>query len=335
MQRLSKMVTSRSWLLIKHFEGFPKHSDFKLVQRQLPEIKNGEVLLEAQFFSVDPYMRPYSQRSLKEGDLMMGTQVARITESKNPNFPVGGYVVSNSGWTTHSISNGAGLVPLLPEWPEKIPKSLALGTLGMPGLTAYFGLLDVCLMKNGETVLVNAAAGAVGSVVGQIAKIKGGKVVGCAGADDKVAYLKEIGFDEVFNYKTVPSLEEALKKASPNGYDCYFDNVGGEFSSIALLQMKMYGRIAVCGAISEYNDLETSKGPYVQFPLISKELRMEGFLVHRWIKRYDEGLKQLLAWILEGKLKYREHITNGFENLPAAFMGMLRGENTGKAIITV
>ncbi|XP_078532700.1 prostaglandin reductase 1-like isoform X3 [Lissotriton helveticus] len=329
------MVASRSWLLIKHFEGFPKQSDFKLVERQLPDIKNGEVLLEALCFSVDPYMRPYSRRALKEGDIMMGTQVARIAESKNPTFPVGGYVVSNAGWTTHSISNGTGLTPLLPEWPEKIPKSLALGMLGMPGLTAYFGLLDVCSMKNGETLLVNAAAGAVGSVVGQIAKIKGGKVVGCAGADDKVAYLKEIGFDEVFNYKTVPSLEEALKKASPDGYDCYFDNVGGEFTSIALLQMKRFGRIAVCGAISEYNEQETAKGPYVQVPLVMNELRMEGFLVNRWIKRFDEGLRQLLAWILEGKLKYREHITKGFDNMPAAFMGMLRGENTGKAIITV
>ncbi|XP_069486946.1 prostaglandin reductase 1 [Ambystoma mexicanum] len=329
------MVVSKSWLLIKHFEGFPKSSDFKLVERELPKIKNGEVLCEALCFSVDPYMRPYSQYSLKEGDIMMGTQVARIVESNNSAFPVGGYVVSNAGWTTHSISDGTSLTPLLPDWPEKLPKSLALGTLGMPGLTAYFGLLEVCLVKDGETVLVNAAAGAVGSVVGQIAKIKGCKVVGCAGADDKLAYLKEISFDEVFNYKTVPSLVEALKKASPDGYDCYFDNVGGEFSSVALFQMKYFGRIAVCGAISTYNDLEVSKGPYVQFPLVAKELRMEGFLVHRWKKRYDEGLRQLITWVLEGKLKYREHITKGFENMPAAFMGMLKGENTGKAIINV
>uniref|UniRef100_A0A672TLP4 Prostaglandin reductase 1 n=1 Tax=Strigops habroptila TaxID=2489341 RepID=A0A672TLP4_STRHB len=258
-----------------------------------------ELLLESVFLSVDPYMRPYSQRNMKEGDIMIGTQVARIVESKNPDFTVGVFVVARSGWRTHFISDGKDLRALPPNWPESLPRSLALGTIGMPGLTAYFGLLEVCKMKSGETVLVNAAAGAVGSVVGQLAKIWGCKVVGCAGSDDKVAYLKKIGFDEAFNYKTVASLDEALRKASPDGYDCFFDNVGGEFTTVAINQMKTYGRIALCGAISQYNDSVPQKGPYVQMPMIFKELQMEGFIVSRWNNRWEEGLNTMLKWVME------------------------------------
>ncbi|XP_051645479.1 prostaglandin reductase 1 isoform X2 [Manacus candei] len=273
------MVTAKAWVLKKHFEGFPKTSDFDLTEIKLPNLKDGELLLESVFLSVDPYMRVYSRTVMKEGDIMIGTQVA--------------------------------------------------------SLTAYFGLLEVCKMKPGETVLVNAAAGAVGSVVGQLAKIGGCKVVGCAGSDDKVAYLKKIGFDEAFNYKTVKSLDEALRKASPDGYDCFFDNVGGEFASIAINQMKKYGRIAVCGAISLYNDSVPQKGPYMQVSMIFKELQMEGFLVTRWNNRREEGVKALLKWVMEGKVKYHEQVTEGFENMPMAFIGMLKGENLGKAVVKV
>ncbi|XP_069048552.1 prostaglandin reductase 1 [Lepisosteus oculatus] len=327
------MVRAKTWTLRKHFEGFPQDSDFELKEQELPEPKDGEVLLEAVFLSVDPYMRPYSKVRMKEGDVMIGSQVAKVLESKDPRFPVGSYVVSNCGWRTHSICTGEQLEALLSNWPENIPKSLALGTVGMPGLTALYGLTEVCEMKPGDVVLVNAAAGAVGSVVGQIAKIKGCKAVGCAGSDSKVAYLKEMGFDEAFNYKTVSSLEEALKKASPEGYDCFFENVGGQFSTVALEQMKPFGRIAVCGCISVYNDVTPQTGPYVHPQLLFKQLRMEGFLVYRWKHKNEESLKQLMTWVKEGKLKYREHITAGFANMPRAFMGMLKGENTGKAIV--
>ncbi|NXD13181.1 PTGR1 reductase, partial [Nothocercus nigrocapillus] len=279
--------------------------------------------------------RPYSKREMKEGDIMIGAQVARIIESKNPAFVVGSFVVAHAGWRTHFISNGSDLHAFPTTWPESLPRSLALGPVGMPGLTAYFGLLEVCKIKPGDTVLVNAAAGAVGSVVGQLAKIRGCKVVGSAGSDEKVAYLKQIGFDEAFNYKTVTSLEEALRKASPDGYDCFFDNVGGEFASVAIHQMKKYGRIAVCGAISLYNDLVPQKGPYIQYPMIFQELHMEGFIVYRWNNRWEEGQKALLKWVLEGKIKYHEQITQGFDNMPAAFIGMLKGENLGKAIVKV
>ncbi|CAI9594188.1 unnamed protein product, partial [Staurois parvus] len=258
----------------------------------------------------------------------------RVTESKHPEFPVGGYHVVFAGWTTHFISDGQGLRALL-SWPESLPKSLALGAIGMPGLAAYFGLLEICSLKEGDVVLVNCAAGAVGSVVGQIAKIKGCKVVGSAGSDEKVVYLKEIGFDEAFNYKTVNSLEEALRATSPEGYTCYFENVGGKFADAALQQMRDFGRIAVCGAISMYNDAVPPSGPSIHPTILLKQLRMEGFIVTRWKNRFEEGEKQLLQWVLEGKLKYHEHITNGFENMPAAFMGMLKGENIGKAIIKV
>ncbi|KFV68616.1 Prostaglandin reductase 1 [Dryobates pubescens] len=329
------MVTAKAWALKKHFEGLPKTNDFELKTIELPKLKDGELLLQSVFLSVDPYMRPYSRRDMKEGDIMIGTQVARVVESKNPAFTVGAFVLADRGWRTHFISDGKGLYFLPSPWPESLPRSLALGTVGMPGLTAYFGLLEVCKVKPGETVLVTAAAGAVGSVVGQIAKIAGCKVVGCAGSDAKVAYLKKIGFDEAFNYKTVASLDEALRKASPDGYDCFFDNVGGEFSSIAVNHMKKYGRIAVCGAISQYNTTVLQKGPYIQPPMIFKELRMEGFIVSRWNDRREEGLKALMKWIMEGKVKYHEQVTEGFANMPAAFIGMLQGENLGKAVVKV
>ncbi|XP_008511600.1 prostaglandin reductase 1 [Equus asinus] len=327
------MVHAKTWILKKHFEGSPTNSNFELKTVELPPLKNGEVLLEALFLTVDPYMR-IAATKLKEGDVMMGQQVARVVESQNSAFPTGTIVLAHSGWTMHSISDGKALEKLPTGWPDTLPLSLALGTVGMPGLTAYFGLLEICGVKGGETVMVNAAAGAVGSVVGQIAKLKGCKVVGAAGSDEKVAYLKKIGFDVAFNYKKVESLEETLKKASPDGYDCYFDNVGGVFSNTVICQMKKFGRIAICGAISTYNRTgELPPGPPPE-NMIYQQLRMEGFIVTTWQGEVREkALKDLLKWVLEGKIQYHEHITEGFENMPAAFMGMLKGENLGKAIV--
>ncbi|KAM4849546.1 prostaglandin reductase 1 isoform X1 [Urocitellus parryii] len=327
------MVLAKRWTLKKHFSGSPTNSDFELKTAELPPLKNGEVLLEALFLSVDPYMR-IASRKLKEGDLMMGEQVARVVESKNSAFPKGTLVQAYLGWTTHSISDGKGLEKLPTDWPDSLPLSLALGTVGMPGLTAYFGLLDICGVKGGETVLVNAAAGAVGSVVGQIAKLKGCKVVGAAGSDEKIAYLKKVGFDVAFNYKTVKSLEETLKKASPDGYDCYFDNVGGEFSNVVIPQMKTFGRIAICGAISTYN--RTGLPPPGPPPeaVIYQQLRMEGFIVTRWQGDVrQKALKDLMTWTSEGKIQYHEHLIEGFDNMPSAFMGLLKGENLGKTIV--
>ncbi|XP_004458561.1 prostaglandin reductase 1 [Dasypus novemcinctus] len=327
------MVHAKSWTLKKHFEGSPTSSNFELKTTELPPLKNGEVLLEALFLTVDPYMRVASKK-LKEGETMMGEQVARVVESKNSDFPKGTVVLAFSGWTTHSISDGKGLEKLLTDWPDTIPVSLALGTIGMTGLTAYFGLLEICGVKGGETVMVNAAAGAVGSIVGQIAKLKGCKVVGAAGSDEKVAYIKKLGFDVAFNYKTVESLGETLKKASPNGYDCYFDNVGGEFSNTVISQMNKFGRIAVCGAISQYNSTRPPPPGPCPVTVIFQELRMEGFVVNRWQGDVrQKALKDLLKWVMEGKIQYREYIIEGFENMPAAFMGMLKGDNVGKTVV--
>uniref|UniRef100_H2LTU0 Prostaglandin reductase 1 n=1 Tax=Oryzias latipes TaxID=8090 RepID=H2LTU0_ORYLA len=309
------MVQAKSWILLKHFDGFPKDSDFEVKVEELPEPRDGEVLLEAVFLSVDPYLR--------------------VIQSKNSAFPVGSHVVSSCGWTTHSISDGKDLTPVMADWPKDVSLSLALGAIGMPGLTALYGVEEVLDLKEGETLLVNAAAGAVGSVVGQIAKIKGCKVVGSAGSEAKVAFLKELGFDEAFNYKTVSSLEEALRKASPDGYDCFFENVGGHFSTAAIQQMKNFGRIAVCGSISLYNDTTPQTGPYQHLTMITKQLKMEGFMQSRWTHKHPESLKRLMAWFKQGKLQCREHVTKGFENMPAAFMGMLKGDNTGKAIVAV
>uniref|UniRef100_A0A671FUT4 Prostaglandin reductase 1 n=1 Tax=Rhinolophus ferrumequinum TaxID=59479 RepID=A0A671FUT4_RHIFE len=308
------MVHAKIWTLKKHFEGNPTNSNFELKTVELPPLKNGEVLLEALFLTVDPYMR--------------------VVESKNSAFPTGTIVLAYSGWTTHSISDGKELEKMPAEWPDTLPLSLMLGTVGMTGLTAYFGLLDICGAKSGETVLVNAAAGAVGSVVGQIAKLKGCKVVGAAGSDEKVAYLKKLGFDFAFNYKTIESLEETLKKASPDGYDCYFDNVGGEFSNTVITQMKKFGRVAICGAISTYNRTRPlPPGPSPEI-IIYQQIRMEGFIVIRWQGDVrQKALKDLLKWVSEGKIQYNEYVIKGFDNMPAAFMGMLKGDNLGKTIV--
>uniref|UniRef100_W5N7A0 15-oxoprostaglandin 13-reductase n=1 Tax=Lepisosteus oculatus TaxID=7918 RepID=W5N7A0_LEPOC len=321
------MVRAKTWTLRKHFEGFPQDSDFELKEQELPEPKDGEVLLEAVFLSVDPYMRPYSKVRMKEGDVMIGSQVANVSSQEHRAVYRPATEVYSSNMPTNSWSVTE--EPSSPTWPEPFPFACFR-------LTALYGLTEVCEMKPGDVVLVNAAAGAVGSVVGQIAKIKGCKAVGCAGSDSKVAYLKEMGFDEAFNYKTVSSLEEALKKASPEGYDCFFENVSC-FSAREITQLCSDLRcIGVeCKIIFTFFDNIKARcsGPYVHPQLLFKQLRMEGFLVYRWKHKNEESLKQLMTWVKEGKLKYREHITAGFANMPRAFMGMLKGENTGKAIV--
>ncbi|KAK3554115.1 hypothetical protein QTP70_019208 [Hemibagrus guttatus] len=259
----------------------------------------------------------------------------KVVQSRNPHYPVGSYVVANCGWRTHSLFDGSDLRMIHSDWPKDMPMSLSLRTIGMPELTALYGLEEICKIKAGETLLVNAAAGAVGSVAGQIAQIKGCRVVGCAGSEEKVSYLKELGFDYAFNYKTNSSLKDTLLEVAPQGYNFYFENVGGEFSRVALTQMKEFGRIAVCGNIATYNDTKLQTGPYIHTLMNIKQLRMEGFKVNRWMHKDHDSLQRLLDWVKEGKLQCREHVTEGFDNMPAAFMAMLKGPNTGKAIIKI
>lgn len=264
----------------------------------------------------------------------------RVLESKNSEFPEGSTIFGQFGWRTHKVLNPTELQKktfqdcyILPNCPGH-PASLGLGLLGMPGNTAYFGFLGLCEPRAGETVVITGAAGAVGTLVGQLGKMKGCRIVGFAGSDDKCKWLEsEYGFDKAINYKSA-NLHKQLKEAAPNGIDCFFDNVGGEVSSMILNRMNDYGRISVCGAISSYNN-EIPKVPAVQSVLVFKQLKMQGFLVWRWSDRWMEGITEMAKWINEGKLKYNETITEGFENTPTAFIEMLRGKNYGKAIVKV
>ncbi|XP_054749225.2 prostaglandin reductase 1-like [Lytechinus pictus] len=321
----------KRWLLVKHFDGFPKESDMRLEEFDLPELKDGEILMEAEYLSVDPYMRPYSATS-SLNTVMIGQQVAKVIESRNEDFPVGTWTLPFTGWTTHSASTGKDLMKM-PPLPEGIPRSYTIGSLGMTGVTAYFGLLDITDPKPGETVLVSGAAGAVGNVVGQIAKIKGCRVIGSAGSEEKLEYLKELGFDEVFNYKTTPNLDAKLKELAPDGIDVYFDNVGGEFATTAVQNMKIGGRISCCGSISAYNLKETQLLPALFGVMVRNHLKMQGFNVMQYITRWKEAVTQLGKWVGEGKLKVKEHRTDGIKNMFKAFTELFTGANTGKAII--
>nr|AEE61700.1 unknown [Dendroctonus ponderosae] len=332
------MVKAKVYIYANAFDGFPKAGDLEIVEEELKPIKDGEFLAEAEFLSVDPYMRGYAP-AFKIGTPIIGGQIALIQESKNPNFPVGKYIFGQFGWRTHTVSNGlpnpkdAMSQYVLPDFKGLSP-SLGLGVLGMPGNTAYFGLLEICHPKQGETVVISGAAGAVGSHVGQIAKLKGCKVIGIAGSDDKGKMLiDDLKFDGFVNYKD-KDFRKVLRQATPNGIDCYFDNVGGEISSTVISQMNLFGRISVCGAISAYNE-KNPKASVIQGPLTMKQLKMEGFIVTRWYDRWMEGINQNLDWVKEGKIKYRETVTVGFENMFQAFTDMLKGVNYGKAIVRV
>uniref|UniRef100_A0A2A4J401 Prostaglandin reductase 1 n=1 Tax=Heliothis virescens TaxID=7102 RepID=A0A2A4J401_HELVI len=291
--------------------------------------------------SVDPYLRLYKPHPLPYDQ--PGFQVGLVIESKAPKFPVGTRIVSHKGWCDYFITdtNNAysdnemfGQLYKLPKL-DGFPNSLAIGAVGMPGASAYFGFLDVCEPKAGETVVVTGAAGAVGSIVGQIAKIKGCRVIGFAGSDDKVKWLEEIGFDKAINYKTA-DIKTALQEAAPNGVDCYFDNVGGEISSIIIYQMNQGGRVSVVGSISVYNEDYSNmpKATTLQLAVVSKQLKIQGFSISECdLNRQFEAHKEVFKWIQSGQLKAREHVTEGFEKIFDAFVGLLKGENFGKAVV--
>ncbi|XP_071954689.1 prostaglandin reductase 1-like isoform X2 [Antedon mediterranea] len=325
------MVKQRRFTLAKHFDGMPKESDVKIVEKELPALKDGEVLLETMYLTVDPYMRPYSA-SWKIGDTMVGENAARVIESKNSEYPVGTNVVAFNGWVSHSISNGKD-IRKIPAYPDAFPLSLSLGVLGMPGMTAYFGVTEILHPKAGETIFVSGAAGAVGAVVGQLGKIFGCRVVGSAGSDEKVKYLKELGYDGAFNYKTTTNLEKSISDLCPDGIHMYFDNVGGDFSSTVINLMNDFGRLAMCGAISGYNSADPPK--IINFPIVGKQLKIEGFIVRRWFNKWPEAIEKYIQYIKEGKLQYKEHVTEGFDNMFKAFCELFTGANFGKAIVKV
>ena len=328
---------NRQFLLAARPTGMPKESDFRIVEAPEKTIGAGELLVKTAYWSVDPYMRgritgvrTYADPVLV-GDLMVGGTVGQVRESGAPEFRTGDYVVGYWGWQEYATVKSREVQKLNP---EIAPVSTALGVLGMPGMTAYFGFLELCQPKSGETVVVSGAAGAVGSAVGQIARIKGCRVVGIAGDETKVRHIiDDLGFDAALDYRRTDDYAAKLGELCPNGVDCYFDNVGGRISDHVFRTMNVFGRVSVCGQIALYN-LETPEpGPRLLPLVLTKQLRVEGFIVTRFAARWPEGYAQMAAWIREGKLKYREQVVDGFENIPRAFIAMLRGENVGKMLV--
>ncbi|NVO85987.1 NADP-dependent oxidoreductase [Hymenobacter terrestris] len=330
-------MNTNTILLASRPQGKPTEAQFAFETRELPAIKSGEVLLKTRYVSVDPYMRGRmsSAKSYVEpfevGEPIAGGVVAEVVESQAEQLPVGSIVVGNLPWQEHSVAP-ANTLQQVPA--DQAPISYYLGLLGMTGLTAYFGLLDICDPKEGETVVVSGAAGAVGMVVGQLAKIEGARVIGTAGTDEKVAYLKELGFDEAINYKTA-DVPAALAAAAPNGVDCYFDNVGGPITDAVYDLLNKHARIAICGQISMYNATEVPMGPRPESKLLKTSTKLQGFIVSDYLSRWPEGVKQLGEWYGQGKLQFEETVTDGFDQIPAAFLGLFQGDNTGKAVVKV
>ena len=320
-------------------KGMPKESDFRLVEGPVPRAGAGEALVRASYVSVDPYIRgrlsgrnSYT-RGLDLGEVVTSGVVGRVIESNDPRVASGDVVEGQLGWQEYATAPAKSLRKVDT---HLVPVTTALYVLGMPGLTAYFGLLDICRPQPGETVVVSAAAGAVGSLVGQIAKIKRCRAVGIAGSNEKVHFMvRELGFDGGFNYKDTQDYDARIKELCPNGVDVYFDNVGGAITDAVMRHINTRARIAVCGQISQYNLDEPEMGPRWLSRLTIKQAKAEGFLVSQFSDRYEEALRQLGAWLREKRIRYREDIVEGLENAPQAFIGMLEGRNIGKRLVRV
>lgn len=332
-------MTNKRITLAARPAGFPRETDFHLIETPVPEPADGQLLVRVLYTSVDPYLRGRMSRAksyappFEIGDVILSGAVGVVEQSRDPKFQPGEIVGGMFGWQQYAVAKTKELRKIDP---AIAPITTAMGVLGMPGLTAYFGLLDICNPKAGETVVVSGAAGAVGSYVGQIAKIQGCRTVGIAGGDDKVEYLlNELGYDAAFNYRKDTDYRAKLQELCPEGIDIYFDNVGGPITDAVFLNMNQKARISVCGQISQYNLEKPEMGPRMLGMLIVKRARVEGFLIFDYAARYAEGLERLSKWLREGKLKYRETVAEGIENAPKAFIGMLRGENIGKQLVKI
>jgi hypothetical protein len=327
-------------LLKKRPVGKPTISDFEFVKEHKDlNIQEGEILLEATYISVDPYLRGRMSDAksyvppFELGKPITSGVVAKVIASKNDKFKEGDFVSGMMDWKTQQISSGEGLIKVDK---DRAPLSTYLGILGMTGLTAYLGLTEIGKPKAGETLLISGAAGAVGSVVGQIGKILGLYVVGIAGTDEKVVMLtSEFGFDHAINYNTTDDMRAAIRTACPDGVDVYFDNVGGPISDAVMFNINKFARMIVCGAISVYNNTEVPKSMSVQPFLIKNSALMQGFIVSNYAEKFPEAMKNLSTWLAEGKLNYTETVVNGFENTPKAFLDLFEGKNKGKMIVKV
>lgn len=321
-------------------EGKPTLQDFEFVTDEAElSIKDGELLLGTAYVSVDPYLRgrmsdakSYVPPFELKKPIHSGV-IAKVLESKNDKFKTGDYVSGMLDWKTKQVSTGEGLLKVDG---SKAPLSAYLGILGMTGLTAYCGLTQIGKPKAGETLVVSGAAGAVGSVVGQIGKILGLRVIGIAGSDEKVEQLKtKFGFDEGINYNTTENMTAAIAEAAPNGVDIYFDNVGGPISDAVFFNINQFARLVICGAISVYNNTEVPKSISVQPFLVKNSALMQGFIVSNYSEIFPEAMKQLSTWLAEGKLTYTETVVNGFDEIPNAFIGLFEGKNKGKMVVKV
>lgn len=330
-------MRNRQIVLASRPEAVPQPSDFRIVESDVSQPGDGQLLVKTHYLSVDPYMRGRMRdvESYAEpvalGDVMVGGTVGTVVESCHRRYKEGDVVVGYWGWQEFAIADGKDVYPFDT---AMAPMSTALGVLGMPGMTAYFGLLDIGQPQAGETVFVSGAAGAVGSTVGQIAKIKGCRVVGSAGTQVKVDDLTaNLGFDAAFNYKQVAEFQPVLRDLCPDGVDVYFDNVGGALTDAVFNVINLKARVVVCGQIDQYNAERPPQGPRLLWHLIVKRARVEGFLVLDYVERYREAQQQLAQWLAEGSLQYRETIVDGLENTPQAFIGLFHGENLGKQLV--
>jgi NADPH-dependent curcumin reductase CurA len=337
------MVTAnRRILLARRPVGEPSEADFTFSEGTLEDPQSGQMLLRTLWLSLDPYMRGrMSDRKsyaspVGIGDVMVGGTVSEVVTSRLEGFTQGDIVEGRTGWQEYALSDGIGMRKVDPALG---PISTALGVLGMPGMTAYFGLFNIGQPKPGETVVVSAAAGAVGAIVGQLAKIKGCRVIGIAGAPEKCAYVvNELGFDECVSHRE-PDLDQRLEKACPNGIDVYFENVGGKVFETVLPLLNDFARIPVCGLIAHYNDTELPDGPN-QVPLLMRailthRLTVRGFIRGDFLDQQASFFEDVSRWIKEQRIKYREDIVEGFENAPKAFQKLFRGENFGKLLVRV
>ncbi|MFM1727599.1 NADP-dependent oxidoreductase [Prescottella soli] len=336
-------VTSTRIVLASRPHGEPTSDNFRTETVELPDPSDGQVLLRTVYLSLDPYMRGRMSTAesyaapVEVGDVMVGAAVSQVVQSQSPQIAAGSYVLAYSGWQTHAVVDGNAVRVLDP---SRAPLSTALGVLGMPGFTAYSGLLKIGQPKEGETVVVAAAAGPVGSTVGQIARIHGARAVGIAGGPDKCSYVRdELGFDAAIDHRS-PDFAERLKAAVPDGIDVYFENVGGPVTAAVLPLLNSYARIPVCGLVSQYNVASAPEGPD-RLPafmglVLTKSLTVRGFIQSEFVQEmYADFERDASRWIADGRLKYREDVVHGLDNAPAAFLGMLHGKNFGKLVVRV
>jgi NADPH-dependent curcumin reductase CurA len=334
---MSIPTSHRRVVLVRRPPGEPVESDFRVEETPMPEPKHGQVLVKVAYLSLDPYQRGRMREAagyaanVALGEVMTGGVVGEVVKSLHPVFKVGDIVEESLGWQEYAIGGGPRMRKVDP---SLAPISTANGVLGMPGMTAYFGLLECGQPKPGETIVVSAASGAVGQIVGQIGKIMGCRVVGIAGGAKKCAFVKdELGFDACLDYKAEKDLDKALLAACPKGIDVYFDNVGGEISDAVLRNINFFGRVALCGSISQYNASSPPVGPRLLGTFVGKRVTLRGFIVFDFVERYPIAMRQMGEWIKAGKIKYREDVVQGIDKAPRAFIGLLRGENFGKMLV--